>query len=75
MNILLQITMKWKEILRKFLKKISKGCNRPESKFTMDMIYEIAKSKDIFYQVLPIINYFFIIFAKKPKLKIYKYWH
>ena len=30
-----------------FSKKISSGCNKPESKFIMDMIYGIAKSKDI----------------------------
>ena len=36
-----------KRDIAKFSKKISKGCNKPESKFTMDMIYGIAKSKDI----------------------------
>ena len=30
-----------------FSKKISSGCSKPESKFIMDMIYGIAKSKDI----------------------------
>ncbi len=30
-----------------FSKKISKGCSKPESKFVMDMIYGISKSKDI----------------------------
>lgn len=30
-----------------FSKKISKGCNKPESKFVLDMIYGISKSKDI----------------------------
>ena len=30
-----------------FSKKISSGCCKPESKFIMDMIYGIAKSKDI----------------------------
>ena len=30
-----------------FSKKISKGCSKTESKFTMDMIYGILKSKDI----------------------------
>ncbi len=30
-----------------FSKKISDGCNKPESKFVMDMIYGISKSKDI----------------------------
>ena len=30
-----------------FSKKISFGCSKPESKFIMDMIYGIAKSKDI----------------------------
>ena len=30
-----------------FSKKISNGCNKPESKFIMDMIYGISKSKDI----------------------------
>ena len=30
-----------------FSKKISKDCNKPESKFIMDMIYGISKSKDI----------------------------
>lgn len=31
----------------KFSKNISNGCNKPESKFVMDMIYGISKSKDI----------------------------
>ncbi len=30
-----------------FSKKISKNCDKPESKFIMDMIYGISKSKDI----------------------------
>ena len=30
-----------------FSKKISDGCDKPESKFVMDMIYGISKSKDI----------------------------
>ena len=30
-----------------FSKKICKGASKPESKFTMDMIYGISKSKDI----------------------------
>jgi hypothetical protein len=30
-----------------FSKKISKDCDKPESKFVMDMIYGISKSKDI----------------------------
>ena len=30
-----------------FSKKICEGSNKPESKFTMDMIYGISKSKDI----------------------------
>ena len=30
-----------------FLKKICEGASKPESKFTMDMIYGISKSKDI----------------------------
>ncbi len=30
-----------------FFKKISNGCDKSESKFIMDMIYGIAKSKDI----------------------------
>ena len=30
-----------------FSKKISDGCDKPESKFIMDMIYGISKSKDI----------------------------
>lgn len=30
-----------------FSKKISNGCDKPESKFIMDMIYGISKSKDI----------------------------
>lgn len=30
-----------------FSKKISKECNKPESKFVLDMIYGISKSKDI----------------------------
>ena len=30
-----------------FSKKISKNCNKPESKFVLDMIYGISKSKDI----------------------------
>lgn len=30
-----------------FSRKISDGCNKPESKFIMDMIYGISKSKDI----------------------------
>lgn len=30
-----------------FSKKISKGCNKVESKFVMDMLYGISKSKDI----------------------------
>lgn len=30
-----------------FSKKISKSCDKPESKFVMDMIYGISKSKDI----------------------------
>ena len=30
-----------------FSKKISKNCNKPDSKFVLDMIYGISKSKDI----------------------------
>ena len=30
-----------------FSKKISEGTNKPDSKFVMDMIYGISKSKDI----------------------------
>ncbi len=30
-----------------FSKKISNGCDKPESKFIMDMLYGISKSKDI----------------------------
>ena len=30
-----------------FSKKISNNCDKPESKFIMDMIYGISKSKDI----------------------------
>ena len=36
-----------------FSKKISEGTSKPESKFIMDMIYGISKSKDILW------NYYF----------------
>lgn len=40
-------TFEMKRDIINFSKKISKECDKPESKFIMDMIYGISKSKDI----------------------------
>ena len=49
-----------------FSRKISEGTSKPESKFVMDMIYGISKSKDILLSSLT------GVLDEKPKKNLYQ---